>query len=266
MALSTNAQEVFPRTATNSPLEHFVLNHPEQINTGENILYLGLAPSTSIRGSRIKVIENEIDSISDEFATWKSKKGEFRAIRKLFNQLHRTHLVHYNRESLFADMFETKEFGCLSGSLLFAHIFERNGIEYQLYSSDVHAFITVQTKEGKKLFLETTDPVNGFIYKKSQVERRMSKHLNANSTRGIRTISAPLPLEGEGLAEKVDIKELSALQYYNLAVSAIKSGEIEEGNMQSKKLNVFYKRGKTLKLNTILEAVKDNYQITFSTK
>lgn len=142
-----------------------------------------------------------------------------RLLKKVFFQVHKEYLKEYVPYQSFQDLFETGTYGCLTGTALYAFLLEELGFEYEIIETNYHMFLLVKS-DGHQYLIESTDPINGFVYKKDEIESRIKAAVKQNKTKA----------GHEGFSfdiyKSISYVELIGLQYYNTAVNAYNSGNL----------------------------------------
>jgi tetratricopeptide (TPR) repeat protein len=144
-------------------------------------------------------------------------------LRYIYRELFQSVLLQYKPFSMLDDALVKGDFDCLSGSLLFALIFEATGHSYTLYETNTHVYLTVQSTSGKEILIESTDPFYGFISGKTAIEVRKAyyKKKHGAATSGDGELSYRSHFD---IARPVNLQGMSGLQFYNRAVAAYNAG------------------------------------------
>ncbi|MBK6266171.1 hypothetical protein JKA74_14090 [Marivirga sp. S37H4] len=144
----------------------------------------------------------------------------------LFYKTHNTLLKNYGKHSDFGKMLETGDYDCVSGSLAYSLILTYFNIDHSIIETDYHVFIVARI-DGKDFILESTDPLNGFIKDENAVIQYIAKFKPDPLTKVIQNTieigaESYLTTETNTIFKKINIKQLSGLQYYNHGIYAIK--------------------------------------------
>lgn len=109
----------------------------------------------------------------------RDKSHEASFLKKLFKKTHQQFLRHYVVHSDFGDLFQNGNYDCLTATALFATLLDRFEYDYEIYETNYHIFLIVQTQQGKVL-IESTDPIYGFESGEMAIEARLQTYLRAN--------------------------------------------------------------------------------------
>jgi hypothetical protein len=131
-------------------------------------------------------------------------------LREIYRAVSYTYLVNYKQYSSLTDVLLYKEYDCLSGTALFAIIFETIGFEYQIIRQNYHIYVKVMI-DTNEVLIETTDPKNGFITKKELIKKRERSY---SVDKGDLKNMGYLDIQRTILS----LRQLAGLQWYNLAV------------------------------------------------
>ena len=121
-------------------------------------------------------------------------------------------------------MVDKGTYNCLTATALYALLLQRFDIEYSIVETNYHIFLLAKTEQGTVL-LETTDPLNGFISKANEIEKRISayKQNELMKVEKSKTVYA----YNFNLYHAVDLDQMLGLMYYNLAIEAYNDQEIQ---------------------------------------
>ena len=142
-----------------------------------------------------------------------------RLLKKIFFQVHKEYLKKYVPYQSFQDLFETGTYGCLTGTALYAFLLDELGFEYEIIETNYHMFLLINA-DGHQYLIESTDPLNGFVYETKEIEKRIEAALEQNKSK-----------EGQkgfsyDIYKSISYVELIGLQYYNTAVNSYNSGNL----------------------------------------
>jgi hypothetical protein len=145
-------------------------------------------------------------------------------LKHVFYSVHKKMLGEYSQYVSFDKIFEeTQQYDCVTGTALYAIILQELGYEYEIHETDYHVYLVAKANAKEYLF-ESTDPLNGFAWRTSEIKLRQemvnktSVKINAQSAfSGVsssnETKQAPVYINNV-----VDLKALSGLHYYNQAL------------------------------------------------
>lgn len=136
----------------------------------------------------------------------------------LFYYVHRVYLKKYKPYQSFEKLFANGEYGCLTGTALYALILEEFGYRVEIRETNYHVFLLVKTDEARYL-IESTDPLHGFL----SDNRLISERLSAISVKTGVTNSGKYQFNCK-INRAIQLDELIGLQYYNVATQYYNQG------------------------------------------
>jgi len=157
----------------------------------------------------IEMATKKLTKMLDTFQHRKSLYStEEEWLKDIFYQVHEKYLKCYKSYSTVPDLFEQGNYDCVSGTALYALICELLYIPYVIRETEYHVYLLALV-DGKKVLIESTDPVYGFVSQADTVQRLMKEYQEEGSSRhGIH----------EATNSTVDWIQLAGLQYFNKAV------------------------------------------------
>lgn len=173
----------------------------------------------------------------------KSSLPERKFLAYVFYQTHKNFLHRYAAETHLADVFAQGKYNCLSASLLYGHLLDALGMEYEFIESPHHIVVLVKGKEQSYLF-ESTDASNGFVFKPEQVKKRLQSISAVNN-----------PVQSPGLIGTstsseytfttdatftIGMKEATGLLFYNQAIVEYNAQKLDASFMTLYKGLYFY--------------------------
>jgi hypothetical protein len=152
----------------------------------------------------------------------KKKKNLKKFADFLFEQIHSTYLKKYEGNVAFDKIFKTGTYNCLTATALYALIFERLGIKYQIKEAPTHVYL-IADPGNLAILIETTSPEGGYFipnekFKKQFVAELISSKLIAEKeliSDGFENTFEKYFYENES----IDLKQLVALHYNNAGVA-----------------------------------------------
>ena len=190
-----------------------------QINQDPGLFFSSFEPE----GNKIqyallqKTIQEEVS-----YLVQRRVKNNLRFLRKIFEHIHKIHLKKYRTYSTFGQLLNYKIFDCLTGTALYAMIFDEMGIRYDLFETANHSYLIVRLAKERVLF-ESTDPVNGFITGAPEIEATQQRYakdvpLDFDNLLGMVGYKRTPGNTIKVYSEKITLFQLSGLYYYNQAV------------------------------------------------
>jgi len=99
-------------------------------------------------------------------------KNDKAFLHHLFNKTHSRFLHQFEEYAPFSSLLTEGKYNCLTATSLFSLLLTHFNFDYQVYETNYHIFILVNTSKGLVL-LETTDFINGFIDSPSSIQKKM---------------------------------------------------------------------------------------------
>ncbi len=171
--------------------------------------------------------EDFSEKMEDFIGQLSAKQGKYRSqldfVSTVFYKTHRKFLKRYRQFTPFGKMLRTGNYDCLSATSLYALLFERLGIGYEIVETNYHIYITVVTPKGNAL-IESTDAIYGYVTNPKEIEERLKEFEARNST-----VSSEDQYAFEThINDRVSQSGLIGLQYYNASVNAYNNTEFGE--------------------------------------
>lgn len=155
-------------------------------------------------------------------------KQEKDLVRYIFFKTHQKFLKNFQTESSFGELLTSGKYNCLTGTALYALLFEHFDIDYSIIETNHHIFIIAKA-DGADILIETTDPVEGFVDNPEKIKERLTSYREntlPNTTRGGVRYEFSF-----NLWEAVTLEELTGLLYFNNAVKAFNQQDLIEASM-----------------------------------
>ena len=178
-----------------------------------------------------------------------SIKKEKDFVRFIFTKTHQEYLKDYKPYASFNELFESGDYNCLTGTILYALALNHFGISYEVIETNYHIFLTVETSQGK-ILLEATDPLGGFVDTDSGIEKRISTY-RKNSLTATNTNQTSYQFSFD-LYNKVSLEELQGLLYYNKAVDSFNHQKLEKSIQYLEKAHELYSSSRIDEFSMIL--------------
>lgn len=191
------------------------LNEPHPI---EQFLILDHELNSKKQG--VDFIEAYEEIIQKLEAVRKRKKSDRLFLRSIFYKVHQKSLIKYDKQATMGQTLLTGNFGCLSGTALYALILDHFNFAYDIIELPNHVFIQLQV-EGQDMLIESTNPETGLIKVNQGLMAAMKqkgfdpRKIEALATVGVGSVEEWNILEGHN---KITLHELAGLQYFNEAV------------------------------------------------
>lgn len=205
-------------------------------------------------------------SVNDLIQNLEKKLGNERSMAKkvkhIFRQVHENYFSRYELGAPFHRIFRGSVFNCVSGSALYALVFEHFKIPYVIKETPTHVYIVVDPDK-ENILVESTDPAAGYMNPDEKFKRNYIDHLIK-----MKLITAQ-DLEIEGLSslfnrtffdkDNITIDQLIGLQYYNFGVEQLNRKNYLSAHRFFEKANFIYPSVRIAYFSTIsLAATLDN--------
>lgn len=160
-------------------------------------------------------------------------KSDALFLKFVFYTVHRKMLGQYEQYVTFSEIFEKeKKYDCVTGTAMFALVLDDLGVDYEIHETDYHVYLIAKVN-GSEFLFESTDALSGFAWNPKEIAERKA-FVNNESIR----INAELAMTGLASNEatnkatyidnKVDLRQLAGLHYYNQALKQFNKGDYRE--------------------------------------
>lgn len=186
-------------------------------------MLLAIAENAS-EGLVSKTYEN-IKTLKSELNRKKfDSKPEDKRLKLLFDLTHKYFFLKYRDISNFDQIFETKEYNCVSATALYSLILEDYNIPYAIKETPTHVFAIAYPKS-KNIVLESTAPKNGY-YKPSNndIQKAVGSLVDLKYyTKEEVEAKGTLAVYNEFFynEDQIELQKLAGLQYHNEAISLL---------------------------------------------
>ncbi len=186
----------------------------------------------------------------------KHKKSEA-LLRLVFYRTQQQVLNKYVQYSSFNELLQDGSFDCVSGSTLYALILDRYNFDYKIIETSYHVFLIVELND-REFIIESTEPINGYLSDKSEIEAYKLKYQPTPSERVQQKIAEKSGTGSSQLFEPVvynsiSLEELIGLQFFNKAVFYFNQEQFFEAYNNIVKAKKYYPSERLLTLSKILE-------------
>ena len=185
---------------------------------------------------------NEAANFNYKFATtielFEEKQRKWnddeRLLSYVFYKTHHMYLKRYQPLGSFGKMLKTGEYGCLSGTSLYALIISELGYDYSIIENNYHVYLLIKVGSCRYL-MESTDPLQGFYKNQRVVDTKLASASRNEIGKNKGTHAFQFQLNGA-----IDLKGLVGLQHYNMAVVYYNNGELLAAMSQLNKSVTYY--------------------------
>ncbi|PKP30396.1 MAG: hypothetical protein CVT99_13815 [Bacteroidetes bacterium HGW-Bacteroidetes-16] len=188
---------------------------------------LFLCADSAINESDYQAYKQKLGKVIEEYeqpSYQKLKSPKF--IKQIYKNTHTTFLDKYEELTTFAQIFKTGVYQCVSGSMLYASVFDALGIPYIINELPAHVFLSAYP-ETYRITVETTNPTMGVVIYDQHFKANFVTYLKENklisSTEQDTSNLDGLFYKYYMKPETIDRKQLAGLQYYNLAISELQN-------------------------------------------
>ncbi len=209
-------------------------------NDCDPLIYL-LAYDPRIDSARYREVRDELFNYAQKLHTKRNKfKDESKFLRYIFYDVHKKYLKHYKRSETFSNIFNNKEYNCVSGTALYACLLSNLGYRPNIHETRYHLFLTVTLNNGDWILFEATDPSYGFVDDFEKVKERVASYLENEADEISKQESLSAPFNKDTIFKSISLHELAALHYYNLAIDFINQENYYEAFRVLKKAHILY--------------------------
>lgn len=198
-----------------SPIEQSALENSNTINPLN--LFLGLDPN--LTPEKLASIEGRIQSFIDDLDEKKvNSNSPQKIIKYIHEKVHKKFLKSYEEISPFHMIFDHGVYNCVSGTALFALIFDQLNIPYSIQELPTHVYLIAYPDNGD-VIVESTDPKKGYYVASNMYVHRVVKNLvdlNLVEENYVENVGERKVYNDFFYSESdISIQQLAGLQYYN---------------------------------------------------
>lgn len=204
------------------------VNYNNTKNVADIFDLLYVSHDRSVLGNKAEAIQ-KIDDCVASLKRAVSEKSETKKVKIVYDYVHKEFLKVYKLKNSFIDIFETGEYNCVSASALYAIVFSKLGIPYQIKETPTHVYL-IAYPNSSKILIETTSPVKGYYqFTSSFISKYVTNLYNSK-------IITKDELESTSVndlfnkyyftSENISLLELAGLQYSNFAVYFIDDDDL----------------------------------------
>lgn len=176
--------------------------------------------NANLRATSKQKIEQALNVLRKEIAD----KPEPKKVKIIYQYVHRTFFDKYKLKNSFSDIFLKGEYNCVSGSALYAIIFNLLDIPFQVMEAPRHVFL-IAYPTSHRILVESTSPEDGYnAYTETYVDKYVRSLYQSKVISKEEFESTPV----KQLFEKyyysssgISLKELAGIQYDNFGLYAI---------------------------------------------
>lgn len=225
-------------------LEYYSLNQIDKAwNTDHFNLYF--SPTEKINAKEFTSMKQDVQDWVNYWQEQKDKTNKS-IVKKIFTKTRNKFLKNYAECSSFSEMINTGTYDCLTATLLYAHIFDELGYDFQIKQLNSHVYILLNDAHQGRTLIESTD-VYGYVINQNDIDERINKYQS-------RLENSLLYKEyGMNLSENLSLKDLAGLQYYNQAVNAYRADNFQDAQLALYKASIVTDSPRIIYLRSYLE-------------
>lgn len=230
-----------------------------------DILDLFLTPFNGDNGFSSGKAREKIDACVISLQKEINNKTGVKKIKLIYKHVHHTFFKVYKLKNSFSDIFEKGEYNCVSATALYAIIYSKLGISYQIKETPTHIYL-VANPTTDKVLIETTNPEKGYYqfnnnyietYVKSLADSKTITKQELDTT-DVHTLFNKYHFA----SESISLLQLSGLQYSNFGIFNFEDKNYEAANSEIKKACYLFPSARTkylLKSSLAYQVSSNNY-------
>lgn len=126
-------------------------------------------------------INQKIDNCVNYLRKEIENKSEVKKVKYTYDYVHKIFFKVYKLKNKFSDIFEKGEYNCVSATALYALIFSKLNISYQIKELPDHVYL-IAYPNSAKVMIETTAPDKGYYSVNDDFQKKYLKHLYDSKT------------------------------------------------------------------------------------
>lgn len=234
-----------------------VFDHPkekEYIQKYEEAPFLLLQALDPIEAESFNNWDRLLKRLDKRF---KKHAGEVRLLSDIFYITHQLMLSRYETHANFSATLTDGIYDCVTGTGMYALLLERFDVPYTIIETDEHVYVKGEF-DGIPFIMESTFPLEGLIVGLEDVLDFEKKFIgDSDAKEAIRLPSAlaamPTAVQPSSVFNKIGIKELAGLQYYNDAVLKFNDKAYQSAYIQLIKAAYLYPSPRIIDLKEKME-------------
>lgn len=196
-----------------------------------------------------KQINDKISSLTDQLLSEgiRDKKND-KKIKIVYHDVHTAFLKKYQEEVHFQDIFTSGNYNCVTASALFAFVFEKLDIPYEIKEEPTHVYLLAYPNSSN-ILVETTTPLTGFLAFDDRFKQNFINVLKNQKIIGSSELSSKSTDELFNAyyfkKEKLALQQLVGVHFYNDALFKRDKNDIKGAYQQMEKAYILYKAPKS---------------------
>ncbi len=195
-------------------------------STGKSAIdYLGLALATdsNTNADFRKGVENKLNELVASIESKINRKKPLdKNVKIIYNAVHEAFLKKYELQVSFHRIFQDGAYNCVTGTILYALIFEKLHIPYQIHETYNHVFLIAEP-EKEKIYIESTDPAKGYYTISNEKKKDIIQLLiqaKLISEEQLKSTSEQALIDRYFNENRnINLLQLIGLQYYNQGIA-----------------------------------------------
>lgn len=181
--------------------------------------------------TKINAAKQQLSAFAEELKGRRfHKKSPQKKVKKVYEQTHETFFKKYELQHHFKDVFDDGTFNCVSGTAMFALLFDSLSIPYEVKEQPTHVYLITYPNE-EKIEVEATTPTEGYTTYSDDFKKSFAKKL-----RDLKLISEEeySTFGPEAIFDlyyhndsTINFRQLVGLQYHNEAVYSAEGEDFE---------------------------------------
>lgn len=188
----------------------------------ENTIRLLLSLSATTSEEDVKMLQQRLQSIVEQVKSKEMmKKTEIKTIRQIYTLIHDAFFKKYEENVFLTQTLKDGTFNCVTATAIYALVFNRLNIPIEIKETPTHVYL-IAYPQTSKIVVETTMPADGLLELTDSFKKDFVKLLKDNKLIDSEEFSSK---STNALFDKyyfenssISLKQLAALQYYNMGV------------------------------------------------
>lgn len=255
-------------TFKNDSEKDALVKYNETNNKADLFDLLFVSYDKSVIGNKTKATQ-KIDDCVVVLKKSISDKSEAKKVKIIYDYVHKEFLKVYKLKNSFIDIFEAGEYNCVSASALYAIVFSKLEIPYQIKETPTHVYL-IAYPNSSKVLIETTSPAKGYYqFSTSFISKYVTNLYNSKiiTKEELETSSVnDLFNKYYFTSENISLHELVGLQRSNFAIYFMDDNDLEKAKEEVKNAYFLFEsaRHKYLLKATLMALIDkngyDNYE------
>lgn len=213
----------------------------EEVMDKKNVSDVQLLMAAEINNSKrdVSSIEKKVDKLYQMLKSKKPQLSEVKFVEFTFNYVKKQYLVNYKADADFSELFKNNTYDCVTGTALFALLFERFEIKYQILESYSHVCIKVQN-DSTNILLESTLK-DGIFTDGKKIYEMIHRFHSEKRDMVVKVFNASYKsLNSSYYSSKINLTQLIGILYFNKAAQNLVEKKYEQSICFAKIANTLY--------------------------